>query len=53
MPRAEELPAGLAGLARRQALELSPNRFEYDTIDYSKYSTRPSLKCGLHMTCDI
>jgi TIR domain-containing protein len=31
MPRAEELPAGLAGLARRQALELSPNRFEYDT----------------------
>ncbi len=31
MPRAEELPAGLAGLARRQALELGPNRFEYDT----------------------
>jgi hypothetical protein len=31
MPRVEELPAGLAGLARRQALELSPNRFEYDT----------------------
>jgi len=31
MPRAEDLPAGLAGLARRQALELSPNRFEYDT----------------------
>jgi hypothetical protein len=31
MPRAEDLPAGLAGLTRRQALELSPNRFEYDT----------------------
>jgi hypothetical protein len=31
LPRAEELPAGLIGLVRRQALELSPNRFEYDT----------------------
>lgn len=31
MPRADELPAGLVGLERRQALELSPNRFEYDT----------------------
>jgi hypothetical protein len=31
MPHADELPAGLAGLTRRQALELSPSRFEYDT----------------------
>jgi hypothetical protein len=31
MPNADELPVGLASLARRQALELSPNRFEYDT----------------------
>jgi TIR domain len=31
MPNADELPAGLASLARRQALELSPSRFEYDT----------------------
>lgn len=31
MPRAEQLPASLAGLQRRQALELSPNRFDYDT----------------------
>lgn len=31
MPHVDELPAGLTGLARRQALELSPNRFEYDT----------------------
>jgi TIR domain len=31
MPRADELPADLASLARRQALELSPSRFEYDT----------------------
>ena len=31
MPRAHELPAGLASLVRRQALELSPSRFEYDT----------------------
>jgi ABC-type amino acid transport substrate-binding protein len=31
MPRADELPSSLAGLVRRQALELSPNRFDYDT----------------------
>jgi hypothetical protein len=31
MPRAEEIPASLAGLVRRQALELSPNRFDFDT----------------------
>lgn len=31
MPRAEELPASLAKLARRQALELSPARFDADT----------------------
>ncbi len=30
MPRVEELPASLAGLVRRQALELSPNRFATD-----------------------
>lgn len=31
MPRADELPAALAGLARRQALELNPSRFDSDT----------------------
>jgi TIR domain len=31
MPRAVELPPSLAGLVRRQALELSPSRFEFDT----------------------
>ena len=31
MPRADELPATLAGLTRRQALELSPSRFDLDT----------------------
>ena len=31
MPDAAELPPSLAALARRQALELSPNRFEFDT----------------------
>jgi hypothetical protein len=31
MPRSEELPPSLAGLVRRQALELSRARFEYDT----------------------
>ena len=30
MPRADELPPSLAKLARRQALELSPNRFDTD-----------------------
>jgi hypothetical protein len=31
MPRPDQLPASLASLARRQALELSPNRFRSDT----------------------
>ena len=31
MPRADELPTSLAKLARRQALELSSNRFGLDT----------------------
>jgi hypothetical protein len=31
MPRAEELPDSLARLVRRQALELSPARFDFDT----------------------
>jgi ABC-type amino acid transport substrate-binding protein len=31
LPRAEELPGSLAGLVRRQALELSPARFDTDT----------------------
>jgi hypothetical protein len=31
MPHADELPASLAALVRRQALELSPDRFYFDT----------------------
>jgi TIR domain len=31
MPRADDLPASLAKLVRRQALELSPSRFDFDT----------------------
>jgi hypothetical protein len=31
IPRADELPDSLARLVRRQALELSPSRFEFDT----------------------
>ena len=31
MPRADELPASLTKLARRQALELSPSRFDVDS----------------------
>ena len=30
LPRADELPPALAGLVRRQALELSPARFDFD-----------------------
>ena len=30
MPRADELPPSLTGLVRRQALELSPSRFDFD-----------------------
>jgi hypothetical protein len=31
MPHADKLPPSLAKLVRRQALELGPTRFEYDT----------------------
>jgi hypothetical protein len=31
MPRAEDLPDSMAALVRRQALELSPTRFDFDT----------------------
>ncbi len=31
MPRPDQLPASLAKLVRRNALELSPSRFEFDT----------------------
>lgn len=31
MPRAAELPPGMAPLVRRQAMELSPARFDFDT----------------------
>lgn len=31
MPHVDDLPASLAGLARRHALELSPGQFNYDT----------------------
>jgi len=31
MPRTDELPPSLAALVRRQALELSPTRFDFDT----------------------
>jgi hypothetical protein len=31
MPHVDELPPGLADLTRRQALELSPSRFDFDT----------------------
>jgi hypothetical protein len=36
MPRADELPDSLAKLVRRQALELSPARFEFDTSRLQK-----------------
>ena len=36
MPRADELPDSMAGLVRRQALELSPSRFDSDTNRLAK-----------------
>ncbi|MGF7236935.1 MAG: toll/interleukin-1 receptor domain-containing protein [Frankia sp.] len=47
MPSATDLPPSLAPLSRRQALELSPNRFDADTsrllrvLDRSLAETRP------------
>jgi hypothetical protein len=40
MPRADELPPSLAPLARRQALELSPSRFAFDTSRLLKVLNR-------------
>jgi TIR domain len=40
MPHADELPASLAKLVRRQALELSPSRFEFDTRQLIKVLDR-------------
>ena len=41
MPVADELPAGLAMLARRQALDLSPSQFDFDLGRLLKCSTGP------------
>jgi len=40
MPRAEDLPASIAPLVRRQALELSPQRFGADTANLLKVMER-------------
>lgn len=40
MPRADELPPSLAKLVRRQALELSPSRFHFDTARLLKVLDR-------------
>ncbi len=63
MPGADELPESLAKLARRQALELSPSRFDADTqrllreLDRSGYwlpprSLRSALPC-LPYPCQV
>jgi TIR domain len=46
MPRAAELPASLARLVRRQALELSPARFDFDTAGCSRCWTELLPRCG-------
>lgn len=48
MPHAEDLPDSLAKLVRRQALELSPARFEFDTSRLLKVldSTLADGSCG-------
>jgi TIR domain len=58
MPRAEELPPSLARLVRRQALDLSPSRFEFDTsrlihvleATLEEVQARPSTKQSSHGT---
>ena len=44
MPHAEELPPSLAKLVRRHALELSPERFDYDTDRLLKVLGRDSSR---------
>jgi len=50
MPRADELPDSLARLVRRQALELSPNRFDFDTSRLLKVldKTLVEVRTGEH-----
>ena len=50
MPHADELPDGLVGLVHRQALELSPARFEYDTSRLIKVldTTLANVQRALH-----
>ena len=43
MPRAGELPTSLAGLVRRQALELSPARFDFDTSRVHQPASRRTV----------
>src|SRR6266508_1461271 len=42
MPRADELPDSLSKLVRRQALELSPSRFEFDTSGQAAPTALPT-----------
>ena len=44
MPRPDELPAALAGLARRQALELNPGRFDFDMSRLEQALAAPSAE---------
>jgi hypothetical protein len=46
MPRADQLPGSLAKLVRRQALELSPARFDFDLGRCSRCWTTRLPRCG-------
>jgi len=50
MPRADELPDSLSKLVRRQALELSPSRFDFDTSRLLRVLDTTLAECGRHRT---
>jgi hypothetical protein len=52
MPRGDELPPSLAGLVRRQALELSQARFDFDTNRLLKVLDRTLAEMGNGHDCD-
>jgi len=49
MPHADELPPSMAKLVRRQALELSPSRFDFDTQRLLRVLERTISEAQQHM----
>src|SRR6266545_5536726 len=53
MPRADELPGSLAKLVRRQALELSPARFDFDLGRLLKVLDRTLAEVRAHLMAEV